>query len=297
MSLKFIIMKQIRFNLDDFTLPAEPYCEVSSQEQAEKSFQRKGVFGRVFLAKVTSVGAALNADVSLPNGRKLGAVKYLWICQNPVMEAFIPLFADETGLDEFYYDSIEPVVGTALIRKGQRVFAVMQGVNGKTIVRLLTVYFCQDFLETLYKIQGLKYRDTCLLKMIRAKDNQLVAYCWSTEIETVKDNGQKLYSQQLMPVSTFDSDSLYEVGLEHMYDEVVMEDELVNLHGTSYILRRDNRGKCILEKSTLQRLGQAVSQKQLQTENLKRKQAREQTAKAAPPVGHLKIVTNKKDGD
>lgn len=290
-------MKQIRFNLDDFTLPAEPYCEVSSQEQAEKSFQRKGMFGRVFLAKVTSLGAALNADVTLPNGQKLGATKYLWICQNPQMEAFIPLFADEKGLDEFYYDSVEPVVGTALIRKGQRVFAVMQSIDAKTVVRLLTVYFCQDFLETLYKIQGLKYRDTCLLKMIHAKDNQLVAYCWSTEIETAKDNGKKFYSRQLMPVSIFDSDRLYEVGLEHMYDEVVMEGELVNLHGTNYTLRRDIRGKCILEKNTMQRLGQSVSQKQLQTENLKRKQAREQAAKSAPKSGHLKIVTFKKDGE
>lgn len=63
------------FNLDDFTMSADEYCVASTQDQAELCFLRQGILGDVFLAKVHTVGADINADIQLPKGKKLGAEK------------------------------------------------------------------------------------------------------------------------------------------------------------------------------------------------------------------------------
>ena len=211
-------MKRSEISLEDFTMSAHEYCKISSQRDAEECFAMQGFDGKVALEAVTTVGADLNNDVVLPNGKKLGKVVVCWVCRcSDGSIAYKPLFEDEdSDVDELYCKSSVVINDMAYLEHCGVIFLVFQDREGKAVVRLITMYFSQFLIEKLAEFQGLKVSDVYLVKMSTIQDNKFIAVCWSIVFDDVDEDGEIVNSNLLMPVDVFESTRLTLIGLNSL---------------------------------------------------------------------------------
>lgn len=248
------IMKKPEFSLDDFTMSAHEYCKISSQRDAEEYFAMQGFDGKVALEAVTTIGAALNNDVVLPNGKKLGKVVVCWVCRySDGSIAYKPLFEDEdSDVDELYCESSVVINDMAYLEHCGVIFLVFQDREGKVVVRLMTMYFSQFLIEKLAEFQGLKVSDVYLVKMSTIQDNKFIAVCWSIVFDDVDEDGEIVNSNLLMPVDVFESTRLTLIGLNSLNSSLVHNKEIVKVGGLYFTVKKDAAGKTYLSKNAVQ---------------------------------------------
>ena len=267
------------FNLYDFTMSADEYCVASTQHQAELCFLRQGIFGDVFLAKVTTVGAAINADIQLKNGKKLGAEKLFWVCKNENGEicSYLPLFVEDANLDDMYYTEVKVVSKTMLIENNGIIYILVFDKFGKAVVRIMTVYFSQIMIEGLAQLQGFKFKEVYLVKIHTIPKNEYVGACWSLFFEEQDDDGETIDSNLLMPVDVFESQKLSDVGLKSLNSSIVHENDTVKVGNVFYTLKFCEDGKRYLLKNAMQPVVEQVD-KVKQLEELRAKYSQEAEA-------------------
>lgn len=285
------IMKKPEFSLDDFTMSAHEYCKISSQRDAEEYFAMQGFDGKVALEAVTTVGAALNNDVVLPNGKKLGKVVVCWVCRDKDGSiVYIPLFDDEySDVDELYYESSRPINAMAYLEHNGVIFLVGFNGKGKAVVRVMTMYFSQFLIEMLAKFQGLKVNDVYLVKMSTIQDNRFIAACWSIVFDDVDDDGEIVDSNLLMPVDVFESTRLSLIGVNSLNSSPVRENEIVKVSGLYYTVKKDAAGKSYLSKNAVQLSGAENNSRQ-EAEKLWAELVKQQTAGEKKSEYPVKLV-------
>ena len=230
--------KVFNFGLDDFSISADDYCVISTQKDAEE---------------VTPLGAELNSDVKLKNGKSLADKKFLWVCHGSDGGiVYRSLFKNELYSDEIIYTKSKPINSLAMIINNGILFIVCQDSQGGAIVRALTMFFCQFLVQGMADMQGIKVKDLYLVKMHRIADNKYIAPCWSIVYEEENDDGELVDSNMLQPVDVRDAGILDEIGLNHLNSSVVYEDETVDVHGVYYTLKKDADGGRYLLKNALQ---------------------------------------------
>lgn len=242
------------FNLDDFTMSADEYCVASTQYQAELCFLRQGIFGDVFLAKVNTVGAAINADIQLKKGKKLGAEKLFWVCKNEDGEicSYLPLFVEDANLDDMYYTEVKAVSKNMLFENNGIIYILLFDTSGKAIVRIVTVYFSQIMIEGLAELQGFKFKEIYMVKLHTIPKNEYVGACWSLVFEEQDDDGETVDSNMLMPVDVFDSQKFSDIGLKSLNSSIVHENDTVKIGNVFYTLKFCEDGKRYLLKNAMQ---------------------------------------------
>lgn len=247
-------MKKVsNFGLDDFSISADDYCVISTQKDAEEFFAQCEFTGKVALEEVTPLGAELNSDVKLKNGKSLADKKFLWVCHGSDGGiVYRSLFKNELYSDEIIYTQSKPINSLAMIINNGILFIVCQDSQGGAIVRALTMFFCQFLVQGMADMQGIKVKDLYLVKMHRIADNKYIAPCWSIVYEEENDDGELVDSNMLQPVDVRDAGILDEIGLNHLNSSVVYEDETVDVHGVYYTLKKDADGGRYLLKNALQ---------------------------------------------
>ncbi len=273
-----IIMKRSEISLEDFTMSAHEYCKISSQRDAEECFAMQGFDGKVALEAVTTVGADLNNDVVLPNGKKLGKVVVCWVCRcTDGSIAYKPLFEDDSDVDELYCKSSVVINDMAYLEHCGVIFLVFSDREGKVVVRLMTMYFSQFLIEKLAEFQGLKVSDVYLVKMNTIQDNKFIAVCWSIVFDDVDEDGEIVNSNLLMPVDVFESTRLTLVGLNSLNSSLVHNKEIVKVGGLYFTVRKDAAGKTYLSKNAIQMPGAENNSRQ-EAEKLWEELVKQQTA-------------------
>lgn len=286
-----IIMKRSEISLEDFTMSAHEYCKISSQRDAEECFAMQGFDGKVALEAVTTVGADLNNDVVLPNGKKLGKVVVCWVCRcSDGSIAYKPLFEDEdSDVDELDCKSSVVINDMAYLEHCGVIFLVFQDREGKAVVRLMTMYFSQFLIEKLAEFQGLKVSDVYLVKMSTIQDNKFIAVCWSIVFDDVDEDGEIVNSNLLMPVDVFESTRLTLIGLNSLNSSLVHNKEIVKVGGLYFTVKKDAAGKTYLSKNAVQMSGAENNSRQ-EAEKLWDKLVKQQTAENSQSKQRGKIV-------
>ena len=284
-------MKRSEISLEDFTMSAHEYCKISSQRDAEECFAMQGFDGKVALEAVTTVGADLNNDVVLPNGKKLGKVVVCWVCRcSDGSIAYKPLFEDEdSDVDELYCKSSVVINDMAYLEHCGVIFLVFQDREGKAVVRLITMYFSQFLIEKLAEFQGLKVSDVYLVKMSTIQDNKFIAVCWSIVFDDVDEDGEIVNSNLLMPVDVFESTRLTLIGLNSLNSSLVHNKEIVKVGGLYFTVKKDAAGKTYLSKNAVQMSGAENNSRQ-EAEKLWDKLVKQQTAENSRSKKRGKIV-------
>lgn len=289
------------FGLNDYTIPADDYCVISTQKQAELRFLQQGFTGSVFLEKVTSVGAALNADVQLESGQPLSKIKFFWVCHNSDGSfAYMPLFIEDAVLDDVYFVSSEPLTKTTLIQSNGVIFMLYVDSKKRVSARILTTYYCQGLIEALCRMQGVKFEDIYPVRMTTIPENKKVGVCWSIVFEDMDEYGEPVESVMLMPVSVYDSMTLSEIGLKKLNTAMLKENELVQVGGVYYTLQKNNIGGYFFKKNVLQMLSARKMSSAKRFEELCAKKLAQEIAKTESEVQGKVPVTIiplfKKDG-
>ena len=247
-------MKKVsNFGLDDFSISADDYCVISTQKDAEEFFAQCEFTGKVALEEVTPLGAELNSDVKLKNGKSLADKKFLWVCHGSDGGiVYRSLFKNELYSDEIIYTQSKPVNTLAMIMNNGIIFIVCQDAQGGAIVRALTMLFCQLLVLGMAEMQGIKVKDLYLVKMHRIADNKYIAPCWNIVYEEKNDDGELIDANMLQPVDVRDAGILDEIGLNRLNSSIVYENETVDVHGVYYKLKMDADGGRYLLKNPLQ---------------------------------------------
>lgn len=256
-------MKNYSLRLDEYTISAKGSCMFTTQEEAKLAFLRQGVFGRVTLAQVFSLDAAFDMNNNPENMTESVVVKFFWVCyKDDGSISYIPLFYEDADLDEFQCDDLRPLDKTTLIYRNKQVYVLSVDSKKRINVRLLTLYYCQEFIEILCMLQGIKPTEICLDRLFTSWDNKEAGICWVIVHETRDDKGETSEKAMFMPVNIFDGPKLYQIGLNNMDVYPVEVGDDMEISGVLYHLEKTGHGKLVLAKKNLQVVGKKITQAQ-----------------------------------